>query len=327
MENDVTAAPSAAPAEALPDFVSMNTEDRAHYMKTGELPSERIAEPKPDATVAPEKAKPEDESGATPEVAVKETQTQEPDPKEHTNRRIRRLAAENKALVARLEALEKGKPTEQAQTVETKPAVVGVKPPKLADFATAEEWEDAKDEWHEKRRIESVREALREERDAAKTAETAAQAEAATDKLADDFVKRAAKHRKTLTTDTFVDDFNDVKEFLSERGRQKLGDAIMEIEDGPQIFTYFAENIEELEKLVAMSEGASLRELGRLEISEKIKGPAPKTRTAAKRIGSEIRGTNAVTDEDDAINQAALSGDMPTYNRLMNKREAAENRR
>ena len=90
---------------------------------------------------------------------------------------------------------------------------------------------------------------------------------------------------------------------------------------------YLGEHMDELEALTKLSTIRQLREFGRLEVSEKIKGPAPKTRTAAKKIGSYVDGSNSVSDDQAALERAAENKDMKEYNRIMKKIEAAENSR
>lgn len=326
---DVTVDASSTPADALPNFETMSHSDLVKWKQTGDLPKQATETETSDATGDPEKDASEDESGVVPETTKKETEQQEPDPKEHTNRRMRRLAAQVKALEAELAKARDTKPAEVRQ--ETK--ADAKKAPKLQDFSAAtpeeavDKWEEALHAYYRETLSESVKEAIRVEREAAKQAETQTEAEKATEKLTNTFVKRSQDYRKTLKEDNFSEHFVDVKEFCEEGNLGFLADAILESEVGPQLITYFGENFDELEKFGQMTMNAALREIGRLEVSEKIKGPAPKTRTAAKKIGSQVDGRTAVSDEDEAIEKAALSGNAREYNRLMNKREAAENSR
>lgn len=328
-DTDVPVVTSTTPAEAMPvtSMEAMTAPERKAYLETGTIPTR---EAKPSDAAPGQDA---DESGTASEAVGKE-QKQDPKPENRAERRIRETLAENKRLVARIEALERGAAAEPAKPKETPTAAANSKAPKLKDFQgpghTSDEWtdlwEEAKDAYYEAQRRESVREAIKEEREAAATADREAKAKKDNDKLVDTFAKRAKEFIKTLTEDHFDEHLTDVSKFIS-KPYPYLDAAISESDVGPQLVNYFGEHFEELEKLAAMTPTAALRELGRLEISEKITGPAPKNRTAAKKLGSDVRGTGTTFDEDAELIEAAANNDWKTYDRIRRKQEAAERTR
>ena len=322
-ETDVLAATSAAPAEALPDFQTMSRTDLDSYMKTGDLPKATL-EPKTDVI-----ADATDKSGAAPDAAEKPTIPQETKPPNREERRNQKLANELRESKAEIERLKAGQHKEPEKTVDAavtddpnEPNIEDLNADGTAKYKTVLEWQRA----FKKHLLDTgikpaVAEAMRLEREAAQKQQQEAEASKATDKLANTFVKRVTEYRKTLTEDTFIEDYAEVHGYLKKHSVDtSVGDYILDSEVGPQLVTYFGEHFEEFEKLTALPLHAALRELGRLELSDKVKGPAPKTRTAAKKIGSNVNGSNsAVSDDDEALAKAAETGNMKEYDRLMKK--------
>ncbi len=313
--NGVLDASPASPAEALPDFSTLSSTQMADYMKTGEFPSE--TKPKTDATAEPGQDA-TGKSGAASDAAEPTTTTQEPPKPNREERRNQKLANELRDARAEIERLKAAPIT---KTEERKAVTEGDPRPDPDNFKTIKEWQVEDTAWLD-RRMDAR---LTKEREAREQEAQKAESDKSVKSLTQTFAERTKEYRKTLTDDTFADDFTEVSAFVRDYGH--LADAIVESEVGPQLITYFGDHFDELEKLAKMTPTAALREFGRLEVSDKIKGPAPKTRTAAKKIGSEVRGSSAVTDEDEQLAEAARTGNMKTYQRIMDKREAAENRR
>lgn len=337
-ETDVMAATSAAAVETLPTFDGMGSKELAHFMETGEHPFEtkETKDTKSDAAAAPEKDMSKDESGVASDATKKDTETQELTPNEHTNRRIRRQAAQIKQLQADLEKERQSKSVEKPQ--ETNSAADDPNEPDIDELLAdgTPKFKSVKEflRVYKQHLIDTgvkpaVAEILRQEREALQKADQQAEAEEVSEKISSTFKGRLDVYRKTLVADTMNADIAKVKAFVDQDlpNRGPLADFIVDSEVGPQLVHYFAEHPNEFEALAELSPLRAMRELVKLESSESVKGPAPKTRTAAKKIGSEVGGRTAASDEDDAIAQAAASGNQKEYTRLMNKREAAENRR
>lgn len=330
--NDVQAGPSPAPTEGLPDFQTMPRTDYENYLKTGDLPKETKA---PTSDTEPESGQTTDtaKSGAASDAADTTTKTQEntPKPPNREERRNQKLNNENRELKARLEALEKAKDergSERHESAEAddEPGLEDTNPDGTPKYKTVKEWQKVHSKWRDDREDARIDKVLRTERERIASEAQAAEAEKAGKTLATTFVERVKEHRKTLKEDTFVEDYTEMHALLNGK-HEELAQAILDSELGPQLVTYFGEHFDELESMAKMPLASGLRALIKLESSEKVKGPAPNTRTAAKKIGSHVGGSHSVSDEDAEIQAAAESGDMQKYTRLMNKREAAETRR
>lgn len=327
MLTDVQAGPSPATVDVeIPNPETMSPQDRAKWMETGEFtpPSKE----KPSGAADPGKEEPA-ESGAAPDAAAKDKQA-ETKPESRAERRIRRLNEDNKRLAAEIESL-RGTRTEQRTPPAAETKTNREAPPKYKDFVKFgdDAWDKYEEKLHaynaEQRKLD-LQEALAQERETLTQKATEEKQAKDTEQKATKFAERARDFRKTLKDDDFPECMQDVIEMTN--GHSHLSEAILESEFGPQLVKYFGDHPEELAKLTALSVRAGLRELVLLEISERIKGPAVKTKTAARKIGSDVDGHGAVVLDDEAELEAALTaGDGDKYNRIMQKREAAERRR
>ncbi len=319
--NDVSAGTSPAAETPELSFETLTPEAHKKFMETGELDLETATtpgtEPKSDA-VSPGQA--DDKSGAAPEAAKKESQQESARPPNREERRNQKLNNENRDLRARLEALEKAAPTK----AETRQATSEGDPrPDPDNFKTIKEWQVADTEWIDRRmeaRLTKEREVRAEE---ARQAESEKSVESTTKTFADDI----KEYRKTLTEDTFAEDFTEVKDYLRKNKLGYLEDAIVESRK-PQLFTYFADHFDELEKLAKMTPTAALREFGRLEVSDKLKAPAPRKHTQSRKLTPQVDGNAAADDDDTRLLDPNI--DQATFNKIMDrreKRELAESRR
>jgi hypothetical protein len=285
----------------LPRLQDMTEAERQAFLKDDTLPEAK-------ETPSDDTAKAEVKTGAESEPATKEESTEE-EPragKSRYQRRIDRLTAQVKELEARLSAPSGNETrTEQVKTESTSKAPkwssfqdqVGTK--YANEMAAWNAYEDAREEYQDNRAAIMVK-AERAKLESEKAQETARQI---TEGNAKEFAKRAADYRKTLAKDSFQESFNDVYEAVNEAmiGRPDVGqiaDALVESEVGPELIHYYGQRPEEFDKLLEMPVARALRELGKLEVSAEIKTPTPKTKTAAKRIGSGVSGAGANSSTD-----------------------------
>lgn len=315
--------------EVIPNLESLSESDRATYLKTGELPT---------PTKADGGVKPAESGAASAAAGTQEPKDGEPKPREtRSERRIRQLNDKIKALEAQISA----KPGTETR-IESKPAASTEKAPKWKSFrdqvgtkyanedVAYEAYEDANEAFHVEQRTKAVAQALKTEQEALERTKAQTAAQKTTENNAKEFAKRAETFRKTLSEDHFQEHFMDVYEAVNEvmASRPEIGqiaDALVESEVGPELVQYYGENPDEFDELLAMPIAKAMRELGKLEVSDKIKAPQPKTRTAAKRIGSGVGGGGA--SSADPVQAALEKGDVMAYIQAMNaqeKKEAAE---
>jgi hypothetical protein len=324
---------TATAVEEVPTLASMSDSDRAKYLETGELPT--------NSSEGTEKS--EAKSGAVSETAENDQESTEKPHKSRYQRKIDRLTAQIKQLEADALA-NRNRSNESAprQAVSSDKTTTTAKAPRLKsftdqigtkyqDYDTAHEaWQDALDDHYAKERSAAVADALKSEQTRLERAKEQERVEKTTEKNAKEFAKRAQDFRKTLKEDSFNEHFLEVKEAIDEviKGRPEMGelaDFLVESEVGPELIQYFGEHIDELDALLEMPLSRATRELGKLEVSDKIKAPQPKKTTAAKRIGSSVSGGAA--SSNDPVESAIEKGDVMAYITAMNAREAAERRK
>jgi hypothetical protein len=335
--NDVAAGTSPATETPAPSFQSLTPSARKTFLETGDLDLEKAftpqkAEPIPDAEAVPKGGKPSDESGAAPDAAKKDT-TQEPAGESRHDRRARKLANELRDAKAEIERLKGANPGQETQKPMTN-ADSGPKKPRLSDYPGTNEgigeWEEAMYAFIQSGFKSEMKSALAAEHEAERMETERMRTEKQTESVAETFIERAAKFRKQLKLDDFPDHFSEVRDFCEKTKRWDLSDAILDSPTGPEMTYYFGEHFEELEALAKMSPNAALREIGRLEVSGKIKTPVSKKHTDATRLAPEISGTGSADNEEAQLIAAAERGDMKTYNKIMDRierREMAEIRR
>lgn len=311
-EIDVQAAASAVPEEPRLSLETMSEQDRTNFLTDDLLPGE--TKPKSDDA---QKAV---ETGAASDAAKhdQESADEEPPPREtRAQRRIRQLNDKVKTLEAQIAQRGTERPSELKAA-----AASPSKAPKLKSFtdqigtkytdydSAHEAWEDAQHGFYADERKTAVTEALKTEREALNKTTAEETAKKTGEAQGKEFAKRAETFRKTLKQDSFVESFTDVKEAVDEAMVDnpdwgEFSAALVESEVGPELIHYFGQNPDAFDALLAMPVSRALRELGKLEVSDKIKAPTPKTRTAAKRIGTDVGGRSAASSdpEEEAVNK------------------------
>ncbi len=320
---DVTAVDKTAETP-VPSLATMSSADREKFMRTGDVDIDALlAEPKSSEPASDDKTA-TGESGAASDAADKDAQ----EPPKETRFQKRYKKMEERAAAAERER------DELRAKLEAKPApsqaADKAKRPRAKDYPSIDAWEDAVEAYDDKLRADAVREAIRQEREAENQKTQQAEKDKSETKQANSLIKQIKEFRKELPVDDFDEKFIDVKDFLNEKQAMHVADALVESEKGAALINYFGDHPEELEKLVELSPSAALRELVKLELSDKIKVPAPKKITDAKRIVPDVDGKGSSSDEESELLQAAANGDMKTFNKIMDlreKRELAESRR
>lgn len=239
-----------------------------------------------------ETSKGESESGGESDTPAEQEKKQHRKP--DAERRIAELTRKRKEAEARAEAAERKlagleKPTEKKSEPD-KPR------PKLDDFDTHEDYEDALYEWREARRTAKQAEVDGKTKAEQAKAESAKAAEMAVMARWNEHLARAGEQ---------FDDFAEVIKDADVKISGVMVEAIADSEAGPQLINHLARNSEEAERIAGLSPAAQLRAIGRLEaqLSTPAK-PKPKTSTApapAKPVGGGTSAKNleAVTDFDE----------------------------
>jgi hypothetical protein len=347
METDVKDGAASSTAVAEPeeilDLKSMSEAQRVEFLEKGTIPTRQ---PKTEETKSDDGKEKPVESGAASDAAGKdtkdlETKDDEPKPREsRAERRIRKLNDELKQLRAELAAKPETKPP--VTSVATKPADANApKRPRLKDFtdrigakegytdwdAAHEAYEEATDLFHVEREKTAVLDALKEQQAKLDSQKQADLQKKETNKNANAFANKAAEFRKSLKEDNFAPLFVEVKEAIDDTMKERpemaaISDALVESEVGPELVYYLGQNDKILDDLLAMPLRKALIELGKLESSDKIKAPAPRTVTAAKKSASSVSGAHA--NSEDALEKAVEKNDMGAFLKEHNKRATAE---
>lgn len=308
MDNETA---SAVVDEVLPDLATMSEEDRTKFIETGEFPQKAAeGDGQPDAT-----------SGAASAAADNGQEPANDEPtvgKSRFQRRIDKQTARIKDLEAQLSQMSaqpRGaeRPAEAATDQSlTAPSLksftdqIGINP-KYPDYDTAHEaWERTIHAFYGDQTRRAVAEVLKQERAALDKATAENTAKRTIQENAKEFAKRAAEYRKTLKQDRFIEHFTEVKKAIDEAMAERpemgeLSDLLIEIEAGPALIQYLGEHPDELDAILELPVARALHEIGKLEVSDKIKAPPPKTTTAAKRIGSQVHGSAAATVTDEEV--------------------------
>lgn len=298
-------------SEALPRLQDMTEEARSAYLSGKEEEQKETSE-------GGEPAK----SGAASDAAEKAQEPAEEEKPGHSRfqRRIDKLTAQNKDLEAKLAKLSG---TEKPAARETESSATS-KAPRFREFQNQigtkfKDWDEAHDAWESavyafnaEEKARAVADAIKAEREELKTKETRAEAEKTLEKNAKKFADRQAEFRKTLKADNFNEMFLEVKDALDDAisanpQYAEISQVLIESEVGPELVHYLGEHPKEFDALLQMPITRALRELGKLEVSDKIKAPTPKTHTAAKKIGDSVKGG---TVTHDAIDEAVKKRDM-----------------
>lgn len=282
---DVTAA-SSAPT------VSTSPEERFYGPEADSTPAttETVKPEAESATAKSSEAAAVDSTAAKPDsVSETEQEKQEPlTPKQE--KRIRELVRQNKELAARLEAQERTR-TQQTQPSQEVPkqTISGDKGPRLADFTTIEEYEEARDAYARKiaeAQARTVFETARQEQ--ARLAEEAAkkeQWEANVQKWRDRESSYAKAH-PDYTQMVYQDGL------LTVRLNSHLDQALLTEEHAPEILHFLAKNPAEAERIAGLSERDSLREMYKIAFQLQAQVPPDKS-TKAPKPPSTVSGTGA----------------------------------
>jgi hypothetical protein len=299
---------------------SLNSEQRDHWLKTGEIPDT----PKADASAtskAPEKA-----AAVQPEPAPGKEAPQDRDipPAE---KRIKQLLARNKELEAQLH-----RPTpppasirQQEQSAPDLQRPQRPKAPTLDQYdgdyskfeAAAAKYEEDFDKYMEDlsdykaaKRIEAERQAYQQRREAETIQEHNAKIKSSWETRQSETIKRhpdfeQAVKEASLPLNPIMDGF------------------IIESEVGPEIVYHLAKNPAEGERIAKLGPFATARELSRIEmqLSESLKptGANATKITAAKPPPTMLGGTNRAPDDE--AQAAVASGEFRRYMKVMNARE------
>jgi len=327
---------STATEEVSIPIQEMTPTERTAFLKDGTLPQRAKQQVE---TTSDGEGKTSAETAAASDAAKKDNQesnTEEPPKREsRAERRIRKLTDENKQLRAQLEARPESKPpAESTRITEVKLS----KAPKLKSFTDKigakdgysdwdiahEAYEEAVEAFHEEQRKTAVADAIKAEYEKLEAAKADELARKQLTKSANEFADRAKVFRETLPQDDFSELFVDIKEAIDEAmsTRPEMADisnVFVESELGPELVYYYGKHPDEFDALLEMPLRQALREIGKLEVSDKIKAHKPKTITAAKKTTPDVSGRQSVPE--DALETAIDKKDSMGYIREANKRD------
>lgn len=337
--DDVSGAASSATIEEVTNFKEMTQAQIDAYLTDGTVPQRETKE-KPSDDGKPKPV----ESGAAPDAATKKeiqepTKTDDDEPKRESRaeRRIRKLTDERNQLRAEL-AKKSETQSPVSSTAKTDPNGTAPKRPRLKDFtdkigakdgysdwdAAHVAYEDATDLFHEERQKTAVLDALKEQQSKLDGEKQKDLQKKETDKTAKSFADRASTFAKTLKEDNFAQLFVEVKTELDEKIKtnpqfDQVSQILVESEVGPELVYYLGQHPDVLDDLLDMPLPRALREIGRLEVSDKIKAPTPKTITAAKKKTPDVSGSHA--SPEDPLEKAVEEKNMVKFIEESNKRE------
>lgn len=193
------------------------------------------------------------------------------------NKSERKTEREIQALREQLQALQQSNPPQKQAEQDVKP--------KLEDFNSIEEYQDARDEYRERQ----LRQKLAEESDA-KSQQSAQQ-----DKI----------KQYQVRSNEFAKANPDYVETLENAGevRPHVANAILDSEIGPQIAYHLGKNPQELDRLNGLNPSAVWREIGRLEVKLTPPEPpaAPKTSNAPPPAKPLQAGKSAVDVDESKL--------------------------
>lgn len=175
-------------------------------------------------------------------------------------RQIQRLEDEVRRLSQRLEQPQQRGNGEPDRAQQAQPAA----PPKRGDFATEEEYIDARVEYGTQQALRKVGETHRKQTAEAEKSQTV----------------KTFKEKVEAARDKF-DDFDDVVGDLSLPITEAMTDAILESDIGPEISYHLGTNPEECTRISELSPASQGREIGKLE-AKLSEPPKPKTEPKPK---------------------------------------------
>jgi hypothetical protein len=240
---------AATESEAPTDF-----REYAKWRATGELPEKEDVKPAAagtgaDATETPAKTEPDSEPEKTQEAGDDDVDEADDVAKGRAGsrrRKLERLTRENEELKRQVS----GQSVKPPQDKPSEPAPVEGKP-KLEDFRTLEEFQEALTDW----KLDE-REKVKAEADATRARETADR------KAFDAWSKRERAAKKAH------DDYEDVLDSVTipdGPGVQAARQAMLESESGAEILYHLAKHPAELKRIAALSPVSAVREVGKLE--------------------------------------------------------------
>ena len=227
-------------SEAPTDF-----REYAAWRATGELP-QKVE--KPEAPAAAEETPPaKTEPDSEPDEDQEQEETAETKPGSRRSRKIERLIRENAELAMRIAQLAQKPAAEEPK--QATPQAEGK--PKLEDFQTLEEFQEALTDW----KLDQ-REKTKAEADAKRAHDDAARA------AFEEWAKREKAAKRAH------DDYEDVLDTVTipdGPGVQAARQAMLESEHGAEILYHLAKHPAELKRIAALSPVSAVREVGKLE--------------------------------------------------------------
>jgi hypothetical protein len=278
--------------------------DYREYVKwreTGELPDPKAAAAEtqePPAKTAPDPA-PDKTQEAEDEEETDTGEGNQPKRPGSRQRRIDKLIRENEELRSQLQ----GKPAEPARPAEpAKPAQPPGKP-KLEDFQTLEDYQEALTDWKldardQKKRDDDAQQKAQDQRAASQA----------------DWVKRQDVARKQH------DDYDEVTARLSKvpdsPGSFAAADAIVDDENGAELAYYLGKHPEEVKRIAGLSPVSAIREIGKLSATL---SPSPATENGKPKISSAPKPPPSLTrpakTSSDDINDPDVQRDWKRWNK------------
>lgn len=294
MSNITIASTTSSDAE-LAHAVSDNWREPFVPPTSGDKPDPAVEDPQSEVeteTVAAKEPAKEAESEKAKEAAKAK-------PKNGYQKNIDKLTARNHRLAAELEELRAkvAKPAEP--TKETAPAKAPAGPPKLADFATPEEWADARDAW--------------------KAEEAVKQAKADETKAIFNEYNKAVE-----TAHAKYDDWDDVVTNNNELEiPQAVQVAVIEMgATGTDVAYYLGSHPEVCEELLEMRPLAAVARVHK--IAESLKGTSSNSSPKAK---PKVAPTAPITPVGGASTRGSVPLDQMSMKEFMAVRNKAEKRR
>jgi len=259
----------ATPSEAPTDF-----REYAKWRETGELPEPKVQDPSAAAPeAAPAKTEPESETGGTQDAEEDEPQEDADAPAGKSRggsrqRRIDKLTRENEELKRLIAGREPVTPPHDKPSEPAQPIAAGK--PKLENFKTLEEYQEALTDW----KLDE-RERTRKEADARTAQEDAARTEQE---------RWTAKEKAARKAHDDYDDLIDTVVIPAGPGVLAARQAMLEDEHGAELLYHLAKHPKELERIAALSPASAVLAIGKL--SAKFDTPATETNGKPRITGA-----------------------------------------
>jgi hypothetical protein len=244
MTDEQTVQPDSATPETAEPNAPTDFKGYVTFRKTGELPATETEQP---AAAEETPAKTEPQSGADDKQQLDEEEERPEDEltasQKRRRRRMERLAVENEHLKQQLATVQQPQP---AATPKAEPPGK----PRLENYGTLEEYQEALTDWHI-----TQREAKRQAEAEARASEEAAQ------KLQAEWDSRQTAARKAHPD---YDDVIDTVAAPEGPGVAAARQAMLEDDAGAEILYYLATHKDDLKRIAALPPIAAVREIGRL---------------------------------------------------------------